>query len=289
MARTINEIYNEITDSFISISIIKVFYGLEDNKTFSDQFSPSSLEATLFYHVASAIWTLEKLFDLHRIEVNNIIGNLKPGTTRWYANMVRSFQFGFNLLPDSDQFDNTGRTDQEITQSKIVAHSAVVERDKKLIIKTAKSNGSDLEPLSKDEKTALDEFIERFRYAGVDVESISEKADQLKLALDIYYNPLVLNSQGHRLDGTSMTPVGDAVRAYLRILPFNGELVLAFLTDALQQVDGVVIPHVVSAWYKYGALDWLNISVKYQPYSGYLRIDDANLIINYIPQSEILQ
>jgi hypothetical protein len=289
MARTINEIYTDITAWFISQSVIKLAYGLDENKTFSQQFSCVSLEAIIFHSVAFAIWTLEMLFDLHKREVTETIATMRPHSTRWYAGMARKFQYGFNLLPDSEEFDNGGKTDEEIRASKIVSYSAVDKVDGKLFVKVAKDTGDKLTPLTGTEKQAFAGYMERVQDAGDDLEIISEPADNLRLSLDIYYNPLVLNAQGQRLDGESLTPVADAVREYLKNLPFNGELVLAYLTDALQKVDGVVIPHINSASYQYGNLEYVLIGVKYKPYAGYLVIPDENLTIHYIPQSEIMK
>lgn len=248
--------------------------------------SGASIWRLVFYIVAVAIWIHEALFDLHRSEVSDIIADMKPHTARWYATKARAFQYGDNLIPDSDQYDNIGRTDDEIAASRIVAHAAVVELERKLLIKVAKLE-DDLAPLDGVELKAFSEYIARIKDAGVQTEIISEPADNLRLDIDIYYNPLVLDASGQRLDGTGRTPVDDAIRAYLQNMPFNGQLVLAFLTDALQAVDGVVIPHLNSAEYQYGVLDYSAISVIYQPYAGYMRISEDNPPINYIPQSQI--
>jgi hypothetical protein len=275
MAKTIQEIQEEM---------IAAKEGYQELSGLSG--SASAIWRLLFFIIATAVWTLERLFDLHKVEVSGIIATLKPHTARWYAAKAKLFQYGDNLIPDSDLYDNTGKTDEEIQTSRIVAYSAVVEVEKQLLIKTAKIT-DDLQPLSTDELTAFAEYMSRIKDAGVQVTAISEPADNLRLSLDIYYNPLVLNSEGQRLDGAGMTPIADAVRNYLKNLPFNGEFVLAYLIDALQHVEGVVIPHIVSAMYQYGDLDYGMISVKYQPYAGYLRVTDENMTVNYIPQSEI--
>ena len=117
------------------------------------------------------------------------------------------------------------------------------------------------------------------------LEFLSDAPEQLKLRIDIYYNPLVLNAQGARIDGTKETPVSDAVRNYLNTIEFDGSVVLAYLTDALQNVPGVIIPHVAYAAYRYGSLEWMQFSVLRQPQSGYMRIKDEDLTINYIPRN----
>ena len=96
--------------------------------------------------------------------------------------------------------------------------------------------------------------------------------------LQINYDPLVLSSNGQHLINANY-PVVDAIKAYMKELPFNGELVLAHLVDKLQQVEGVLIPTIMSAstsWIdentnSYG--DAIGISVKAIPVSGYFKVE----------------
>lgn len=287
MARTIAEIKKDITDRFTAHPSIISLYSLDTTKTFEQQFTVVSIESILFYIVAVSIWTLEVLFDTLRVEINSTIDNLKPHTARWYANVAKQFQLGQNLMPDSDRYDNTGLTSEQIAASRIIAHSAVVNVQKRLVIKVAKDEGDDLAPLTTIELNAFKDYMFRVKDAGVQTEIISKEADKLTLELKIYFNPLVLNSTGGRLDAASDTPVADAVRTFLKNLPFNGLFVQAFLVDALQRVDGVVIPVIERAKYKYNDQEG-DIGAIYQPYAGYMRISDADLVIRYESQSEIL-
>lgn len=284
---TISELKKQITDAFINNDTIKKYYNLEAGKSFEEQFSTVSIENILFGIIAIGARVVVQLFDLHKREVSNIIKNQKVGSLRWYAYMARQFQFGRNLNPDTDEYDNSGLTDEQIAANKIVAYSAVGKRDGVLLIKVAKLVGDDLAPLAPDELAAFAEYMTRVQCAGDELEYINQKADKLKLNLSIYYNPLVLNQSGQRLDGQSSTPVADGIRRYLRELPFNGELVHAYLEDYLQKIDGVVFPSIDAMAYQYGNTGWIPINVKYQPLSGYFTIDDNDLIIKYIPQTYI--
>lgn len=232
--------------------IIEEMLVLKNNHTVLSNLSgsASAIWRLFFFIVASAIRTLELLFDLLKKEINGIIDLLKPHTTRWYANKAKLFQYGDNLMTDSDRYDNTAKTDEQLKIAQIVAYSAVVDLGKAgLIVKLAKESGSDLAPLSDQELTAFRDYMARIKDAGVFAEIISKEADRLRLSLIVHYNPLVLNSEGQRLDGEKLTPVADAIRDYLKNLPFNGILALAYLVDALQAVEGVVIPTLVTAQY----------------------------------------
>jgi hypothetical protein len=238
---------------------------------------------------AACAWSVEVLFDTLKQEVNDIIANLKPHSLRWYANKAKDFQYGFSLEIDSDKYDNTGFTDDEIETSKVVQYSAVTEGDDgKLRIKIAGITGEDLAPISAPQLTAFTEFMRRVKDAGVRILIVNQVSDKLKLDLKIYFNPLILDGDGQRIDGADATPVQSAVKNFLKNQPFNGVFVLAYLVDALQQVDGVVIPHVSQCLTKFGAFAFTSVNVQYSPDSGYLRFEsDDDLTIEFIPQTQL--
>lgn len=276
MARTIDEIQQGIittlSDNGITIST-----------------SRTSRRRLWTFVVAVCMWTLEMLFDQHRVEVTGLIDLLKPHSLKWYANKAREFQNGYELVHDEDYYDNSQLTEEQVAASKIVSYSAVVEQSKALRLKVARIVDGDLGPLTDNQKQSFTEYMARIKDAGVRLIIDSLPPDGLKLSLIVYYNPLVLNPDGNRIDGAVIDPVGKAVRNYLLSLPFNGTLVLAYLIDALQQVEGVVIPHLVSAQAQYGNFPYTSFDVKYNPDSGYLRfLVDTDLHIEYVPQSVIL-
>lgn len=279
MARTISEIQAEIIAAKEADANLAVLTSQ----------SKTAIWVLWTYVVAVGIWTLEKLFDSHKSEVQTIIYNMKPHSLPWYANKAKDFEYGQDLPPDTDKYDNTGLTDEEIEESKIVAYASVTEADRNLRVKVAKDGGTDLEPLEAQELASFSEYMNRIKDAGVFLTIESLPADSLRLNLDIYYNPLVMDSFGARIDGTASQPVKDAITQYLKNLPFNGVLVSAYLIDALQAVDGVVIPVLRDGvmWCKYGTFDFEPYPVMYQTDAGYIRIADADLSINYIAQSVI--
>jgi hypothetical protein len=277
MARSITTIQNNI------------IAGVAANATLSPLLTSTSrvsIWRLLALVVATAIWTLETLFDIHVAGVNETISKLKPHSLRWYAEKATAFQFGYNLVDDADYYDNTGIDETTIEASKVVAYAAVVEQDRGLRIKVARDTG-DLAALTAPQLEAFEEYMKRIKDAGVRLNITSSAADELKLNIELYYNPLVLNSAGGRLDGTVSEPVQDAVKEYLKNLPFNGVFVLQNLIDVLQLVDGVKIAHLVGAQARYGLLPFQSFAVKYLPDAGYLRIPNpGDLTITFIPYSE---
>lgn len=264
--------------------------SIQADRTLSGLSSTSkvSLWRLFTYVVAYCAWTVEKLFDILKTEVNDIVLRMKPHTARWYAEKTLAFQYGFSLLQDSDAYSNTGFTDEQIATSKIIKYVAIVEQEKSLRVKVATENG-DLQSLDEIQLAAFREYMSRIKDAGVRLQIESQPADKLRCSIAIYYDPLILDGNGQRLDGTNNEPVQTAVKNYLRNLPFNGSLVLAYLTDTLQQIEGVVIPHVVECSAQYGALPFTTIAVQYIPDAGYLRFaDPSDLKVTFIPQSQIL-
>jgi hypothetical protein len=279
MARTIAEIQQSMIDDIQADPVLAPV---------STSTSKTALWRLWTRIVAVCAWTVEVLFDTFKSEVNEVVATLKPHTERWYASKARAFQYGYSLALDSDVYDNSALTETQIDDSQIVKYAAVTPVDKKLRIKVAKETG-DLAPLTAPELAAFAEYMARIKDAGVKLIIDSLPADKLKLSLKIYYDPLILNATGGRIDGADSEPVQNAVDVFLKNLPFNGTFVIAFLVDALQKVDGVVIPHIDSCETKYGALPFTSVDVKVVPDSGYLRFEVAgDLTIEFIPQGQLV-
>lgn len=274
MARTQTDILNEI------IADIKA----NENLAAFDFTSITAIYYRYAVVISYAIWLLEKLFDTHKAELSTALAQQKSGTLSWYRTMALAFQFGFDLLTDSDVFDNTTATDEQILNSKIVKYAAVVEgSDSRVIIKIAGEILGVLAPITAPQSEAFQAYIEEIRFAGVKTTVINYTPDKLYLTLKIFRDPLLIDANGNSiLNGGK--PIETAIKEYMKELPFNGELVLAHLVDKLQGVDGVLIPHIVSAqssWIDattsgYGTAQPIN--VKTIPVSGYFEVVDFNSI-----------
>jgi hypothetical protein len=283
MARTIDKIQEQIiTEKDRSL-------GLESLNSTSN----TAIWRVWTYITAVAIWTLENLFDLHKKEVDRLLLTKKPHNLLWYKTKAEAFQFGSELKPGSDCYDNTGVDHVKVAKSRIVKHVAVVENKKTgwVRIKAAKEVNGELQKLSNenpDELGALNSYMQHIKDAGVKLIVQSLPPDRLKMHIDIYYDAMVLDENGGRLDGGSVKPVNDPIDAYLRSLPFNGAFVLATLTDQLQETPGVVIPQIRHVAVSYGTRKEVCIPVRYVPDGGYLRIYEADdLKITYYPSNKL--
>lgn len=236
MARKIAEIQQGIFDSIAT----------DENLVGLTSTSKVSIWRLFVFVVAYSIWLLENIFDTHTKEVREVIFNDKAHRASWYRTKALAFQYGFDLIEDSDKYDNAGYNDEEIEDSKIIKYSAVTQNAGQLLIKIAAETDGVLSPITVPQKASFDAYVQEIADCGVKYIVVNNLPDILFLNLQIFRDPLVLNESGMNIR-TGKYPVEDAYKAYMKELPFNGELVLAHLVDKLQLVDGVKIPNIVNA------------------------------------------
>lgn len=275
MAKSIDEWYGIIEAQYVT-EMASV--GIAVNPT---TWSQTNHQRIFLYVMAVVVYIPGMLQDIFKVDIDNTIAAMKPHSLQWYAGMARNFQYGDNLVDETDYYDNTGLTDAQIAAKKIVSYAAVVEQERGVRIKVAKTVGDDLGALT-DELNAFSEYMKEIKDAGVKLQITSGPADALKLDLRIKYNPLVINSTGARIDGVTMTPVKDAIKTHLKNLPFNGVFSVQKLVDVIQAVEGVNDLNVDSVQTKYGALLFTAVDISVIPDAGYLRIADEDLTITYI-------
>ncbi len=277
MARNRAAIKLEMTTSFMANESLAGTYGFTVGASFADEFSIVSFENILFDLLSYFMFLLEQIFDTHKKEVDDIIEAKMPHRPSWYRSKAKAFQYGFDLIEDSDKYDNTGFTDDVVEASKIIKYSAVTQNGGQLLIKIASENNGVLTPITAPQKAAFDAYIAEIADCGVKYIVVNNKPDILLLNMQIYIDSLVLDDKGMSILKGNY-PVQDAILEYMKELPFNGELVLAHLVDKIQQVEGVRIPHIVNAESQIidnSSNDYLPaqpINVKTVPESGYFTI-----------------
>ena len=278
--RTIADIKKEMTDSFVADPVIAEKYELQPGLSFEEQFSKVSLESLIFYIVAVCIWSLENILNISITQQNAHILATKIHSLTWYSDYAKKFQVGDTLPWGEVEYD------LDNPDNRIVKFAACSKTPGGLMVKIAGLNSSnELQPIAPVDFDAFKEYMFRISAAGDYLFFTNEEADELKLSIDIYYDPLVLNSQGQRLDGSNDQPVKEAIEAYIKGIDFDGKLIPTFLIDALQLIEGVNIPVIQEAYYRYGLLTgWMPIPDDgVNPFAGYLRIvNPSDLNINYI-------
>lgn len=264
-------------------TVLQEAYGFAEGAVFENEFSKVSIESIFFDIFSFAVFLLESMFDNHKKEVDNIIAQKFPHRPSWYRNKAKDFQYGFALIPDTDKYDNTGYTDDQVTASKIIEYAAVTPSAGQILIKIATETAGVLAPITAGQKASFDAYIFEIADCGVKYIVVNHLPDILLLNLQIFRDPLVLDAAGMSIINGNY-PVQDAINEYMKELPFNGELVLAHLIDKLQNAEGVVIPHLVNA--ESQAID-INtnvyndaepINVKTIPVSGYFTVPNFDNI-----------
>ncbi|PTT14278.1 nucleotidyltransferase [Flavobacterium sp. HMWF030] len=276
MARTVTAIQQEI------------FNSIANNPDLTDLNSTSKTAIyRLFVFVVSyAIMVLELLFEQKEKEIIAAINTQKRGNAPWYKDMALKFQYGFELIYDTDTFANLDATQEVIEASKIIKYCSIKPSSETstLIVKVASESGDSLEPLTDDEKESFLAYMEEIKYEGVKLRVVNNPADKLLLNMQIFRDVLVLDDQGNSKKNGGQ-PVETAINEYMKALPFDGELVLNDLIEHLRAVDGVSNANIIVATSKkydvithaYGEFEPIN--VRTIPESGYFEIENFNSVV----------
>lgn len=302
---TINEIQKEILDNITQSADLPAIQILTQDEQQSagnaSQTSKVGIVRLLVYVFALCVWAQRQLWSVFEKELEKKIRASKPFTRGWYIQESLKYQHGYNLNQNNVYDTPTNPQDAEvIEESKIIAKAAieqaVIQGVGALRIKLAKFESNDLVALDQNELDGFQSYITQIGAAGVFVEAFSSDADDLKLVCNIYYNPLVLNSSGERLDGNDDTPVQNAIEEFLKSLDFNGVLSLVSLVDEIQKVEGVVDPFIINAASKFGNFQYTSqnnsntvgpFTEFRRPDSGYMKLDLEESEFNFIPSQNV--
>ncbi|MCQ2359943.1 MAG: hypothetical protein MJ009_00480 [Paludibacteraceae bacterium] len=276
MARTIEKIKQELQEAFMTDATLQEKYGFAGTDKFDSKFSKVSIESILLYIVAASIWTLEKLMDTHRNEVEAYIEKMKPHTLKWYVEKAKAFHYGESLIEGTDKYLNADDAEGVVMP---VTFAACSEDNATLYLKVAKSGPA---ALTENEKSAFESYMREIKDAGVRIDVISLDGDYLEATMTIYYNPLLIDAEGNsKTDGSSV--VENAIRGYIENLPFNGEFRNNSLVDALQAVDGVEMVELGSIFSGQVAGSMTEVVAFCTPASGYFKFEGrTTLHITYI-------
>jgi hypothetical protein len=242
------------------------------------------------YVVAYASWMQESLYDIFKTEVDTLTLNREFGQLPWYVTKAKEFQYGDSLNWIDDHYgylviDDTKRI---ITQAAATVNNGII------ILKVAKGEIGSLVKLTSTELQAFTNYFmgsgtasanDGIAPAGTKMQIISDDADLLKMSINIYYDPLVLDNTGLLLEDVSTLPVAEAITNYIQGLPFNSKLRLIDIVTnikAVAGVDNVVIKYCDAM---YGVQAWTDIvsleSQTYTSYAGYFEMNTNNELAGY--------
>ena len=135
-------------------------------------------------------------------------------------------------------------------------------------------------PLSESQFAALKAYINTVKDAGVSVVLRNEKADEMKVTLKVFYDPMLMNSEG--VDNNGDHIINDTIRKVVTSLPFNGvfrntDLLAAI--NALPAVEAVYVSNIQAK--PYSVQQWHDVNGYDKPYSGYYSVDNENITVTY--------
>ena len=246
--RTIEEIKETICADFMRNESVAELFGFTPGDSFTSHFSKVSVIGILFYIFAVAAWTLEKLFDTYKGEVD----------TR---------------IEDTDRYDTEGMTEDAIAAARVVKHAVAVEnRDASLLtIKVAGEKDGKRCRLDAETEAQLAAYIAEIKDAGVRTALVNIDPDRFNCEADVYYDPMLVAE-------TVESACREAVRNYIENLPFNGEYTNMALVDALQTLDGVRIVEFRGATTVAAGEEVLvTIDARCIPAAGYFEMGDVVL------------
>ena len=271
--RTIEQIKESIAADFMRNEHVAELFAFTPGDSFTSHFSKVSVIGILFYIFAVAAWTLEKLFDTYKGEVDTRIEEIIPHRPRWYRDKVLAFMKGKTLIADTDRYDTEGMTEDAIAAARVVKHAVAAESaDASLLtIKVAGEKDGKRCRLDAETEAQLAAYIAEIKDAGVRTALVNIDPDRFNCEADVYYDPMLVAE-------TVEAACREAVREYIENLPFNGEYTNMALVDALQTVEGVRIVEFRGATTVAAGEEVLvTIDARCIPAAGYFEMGDVVL------------
>ncbi len=234
--------------------IIKQLYDAKESNTELSPLTSNSKTAIwrqILETVAFVIFNFQEAVRLHMKEIDEKIANQKVPSLRWYRNLALKFQHGFDLLNENDGFRpdyfdvETDKwimaTPEQIEASKIIKYAAVTRNTASGKIKISmKIAGENIdEAISDDKAISFKKYIEETQATGDDIVIVNYTPDILKINFKIAYDPLILMENGQSILLGNVFPVVEAIKKFMKNLPFNGELSVQKLEAAILAVEGV--------------------------------------------------
>jgi len=220
MSRTIAQIQTEMDAQ----------QALQTGLSGLDSPSQTAIYTLWKYIVSAAIWAHETLWDKFKVELETIVDNAPVGTDGWVQSQSLLFQYSAtdpqvivlnNFVPSYPVTD---------TDLQIITRCSVKTLPNKVVsVKVAKSDPPSA--LTATELSSFKGYLDDISFAGVQYNAISLASDKLYLDAEIFYN-------GQYSSVISDTVIA-AINDYLANIPFDGNVRVSSLYDAIQNVDGV--------------------------------------------------
>ncbi len=267
--KTIENIYDEIASEAAIDSALNDLDLSGDSATkFKEDVVTTSVVGrlrVLAWLVATAMFGHIALWEVFRRETKDLALDGHFGTKRWWVAKALAFQYGSDLVHTTkDSYYAVN-----LPAQRIVKQAAVVESAYKVIIKAVKSGTGGWVKLSTVERTALQDYCDEIKPAGMKVEVRSVNPDKLRIVGKVVCDAKqgILNIEAN---------VGVAVFDYIQTLDFNGVFSITKLRAAVLAVPGVVDIQLDEVAARVdGSDDWVNVVRIRTAFAGYMAIDSS--------------
>jgi hypothetical protein len=196
--------------------------------------SSVSIWGLLLYVNAVGQAILEQMLDLFRIEIETKIDSAAPNNAQWLKSKVLAFQYSDTdpqIVDVNEDPDNFSVKYPVINSAlRIVTRCSIrTNANKQVLVKVAKFDPP--VQLASGEASSLQAYVELISPPGIVYTVVNLVSDKIFIDAEIYYN-------GQYASVISANVIA-AIKTYLASLPFDGNVKVSNVEDAIQSVTGV--------------------------------------------------
>lgn len=221
MARQISEIQQQILDSIAADSVLG---GLLTSQ------SKRAIYRLLAFVVATAISILENIMEILKADIESVAAKASPATPTWLQDQVLKFQYDASnpqvvqLIDFAPQYPVVDEALRIISRCSVTTTTS-----NKVLIKAA--TGEPPAALTAPQLAALQSYVDIIGIAGVDYVCSSLPADKISIQGAVYF-------QG-QYSQVIKDRVIAAIEGYLASIPFNGQVKISDIENAIRDTVGV--------------------------------------------------
>lgn len=293
MARSTQEWKEVIGNEYMSLSAVQIIYSLSADDIsagFSASFSIVSIENLLFYAVGYACFLIQSIVEAAQASIQAIVDKNYIANDAYWHDALLNFQSGddltLNAITKRYEYATVDATKQIIKRVAVRENYDADDSNKyKIFIYAAGAVDGVITPLTSQQKTEVEAYIYKKKYAGVLTKLVSGDGDTLDIALTVNYNPLLLNSDGELINDGSK-PVDAAAENYITVLNtdyFKGNLNVTKFVDSIQSATGVVDVKITGL--SINTVAKTELWGTYESTNGWFKI--GTLTVTYQPQTSI--
>lgn len=226
MSRTLTEIYNE------AVSTRNRYLELTE----LENGSKMSIINAFTWVVAAAIHSFETLQDVFMLDVARAFNGRINGTPAYYANAMRKWQYGDELVVNDEGTSFSYPTEDH--SKRLITHVSYQEyhseefKDDILILKVATGEDGKLTRLTDEQLVAARAYLGRIKFAGVKCNVVSRMGDVLVPRLTVFYDGAVSKEELY-------DSIDDALTRFVASMDFDSVLYTQKVIDSIQKVEHV--------------------------------------------------